>query len=78
MTAIVAGIYKQGKVELLETPPGLREGRVRVVLIEEETPSNSPRYLTFGKYQSGPMSSLDDFKDAEWRGEAEFEDRHGQ
>lgn len=78
MTAIVAGIYKEGKIELLEAPTGLREGRVRVVLIEEENPRGSSRYLTFGKYQSGPMSSLDDFKDAEWQGEADFEERHGQ
>jgi hypothetical protein len=26
MTVIVAGVYRQGKVELLETPTGLREG----------------------------------------------------
>ena len=35
MPAMVSGIYKQGKIELLEIPEGLREGRVRVMLIED-------------------------------------------
>jgi hypothetical protein len=32
MTATVAGFYKEGKLGMLETPKGLREGRVRVIL----------------------------------------------
>ncbi len=73
MTAIVAGIYKQGKLELLETPTGLRDGRVRVVLIEEE-PNPAPRYLQFGKYKGDKDTTLEDFKEAEWHGEEEFDD----
>lgn len=38
MTVIVSGIYKAGKLELLETPQSLREGRVRVELTQEEEP----------------------------------------
>lgn len=78
MAAIVAGIYKQGKVELLETPIGLREGRVRVVLIEEDKPKPPPRYLTLGKYRTGTLSTLEDFRDAEWHGEEEFDEPNGQ
>ncbi len=74
MTAVVEGIYKQGKLELLETPKGLREGRVRVVLIEEETPKPEPRYLEYGKYKGEKDITLEDFKDAEWHGEPEFDD----
>lgn len=73
MTVTVAGIYKQGKVELLETPTGLREGPVRVVLIEEGEVKPAPRHLTFGKYRSGRLSSLEDFEDAQWQGEKEFD-----
>jgi len=77
MTTIVEGFYKQGKIELLETPRGLPEGRVRVILISEEPAKPSPSYLTFGKYQTGRMSTFEDFKEAEWHGEEEFDERHG-
>jgi hypothetical protein len=72
MTVVVPGIYKQGKLQLHQTPKGLREGRVRVVLIEEDIPMAEPRYLVHGKYSSGRMSTLEDFKAAEWHGEPEF------
>jgi hypothetical protein len=32
MAVTVAGFYKEGKLGMLETPKGLREGRIRVVL----------------------------------------------
>jgi hypothetical protein len=35
MTRTVAGVIKSGKLELLEEPKGLREGRVRVTIEEE-------------------------------------------
>jgi hypothetical protein len=77
MTAIVPGVYKQGKLELLQTPVGLREGPVRVVLIEEG--GAEPRHpLPYGKYTTGRLSTLDDFRNAEWRGEAEFDNRHAE
>jgi hypothetical protein len=77
MTVIVPGVYKQGKLELLQTPVGLREGPVRVMLTEEGSPEGR-RLLTYGKYTSGRSSTLDDFRDAEWHGEAEFDDRHAE
>ena len=78
MAAIVPGVYKQGKVELLETPTGLREGRVRVMLIEEPEPRPEPQYLVFGKYSGGKDLTLEDFRDAEWHGEPEFDDLNGE
>ena len=74
MTAMVSGIYKDGKIELLETPDSLREGRVRVLIIEEENPKPAPRYLVRGKYKGGKDITLEDFKEAEWHGEEEFDD----
>jgi hypothetical protein len=75
MTALVTGIYKEGKIELLETPAGLREGHVRVLVLDEPERRPEPRYLQRGKYGSDPgaMSTLEDFKGAEWTGEEEFE-----
>jgi hypothetical protein len=77
MTAIVEGFYKQGKIELLQAPLGLPEGRIRLILITQDQPKPPPCYLTYGKYQ-GEKSTLLDFKDAEWHGEDEFDNQHGQ
>jgi hypothetical protein len=75
MTLTMEGIYTQGKIELLETPVGVREGRVRVVLTQEET---SPRHLVRGKYKTGRFSTLEDFAEAEWRGDQEAVNKHGE
>jgi hypothetical protein len=78
MTAIVEGFYKQGKIDLLEPLPELPEGHVRVIVIATAQPKPPSCLLTFGKYQKGRMSTLEDFKDAEWHGDEEFDAPHGQ
>jgi hypothetical protein len=78
MAAIISGIYRGGKIELLETPTGLREGRVQVMLIEEPEATSQPQYLVFGKYSGGKDPTLEDFKEAEWRGEEEFDKLNDQ
>ena len=65
MARTVTGIYKHGRIELLETPAGVREGRVLVTLVEIEKHCPAPRYLVPGKYQTGRMSTENDFKIAE-------------
>jgi hypothetical protein len=74
MTTSVAGEYKDGKIELLETPTGLREGHVQVILIQDG-PKPAPRYLEFGKYKGDTPPEA--FKEAEWHGEEEFDDLYG-
>ena len=72
MAAIVEGIYKQGRIELLQVLSGVPEGRVRVMVMpESDPPKHPPRMMTFGMYV-GDTSTLDDFKDAEWPGEKEW------
>jgi hypothetical protein len=78
MTTIVEGFYQRGKIDLLQPPPGLSEGPLRVIIISTDQPKPPPRYLTFGKYQTGRMSTLEDFKDAEWHGEEELDAPNGQ
>jgi hypothetical protein len=75
MPTSVAGIYKDGKVELLEKPSGLPEGPVQVILVERTDARPAPRFLERGKYRSSgrPMSTDEDFKVAEWRGEEDFD-----
>jgi hypothetical protein len=71
MTATVPGIYKEGKIELLATPAGVREGPVLVTLAEVTKAQPEPCILPFGQYRGGRESSEEDFKIAEWRGEPE-------
>ena len=76
MTAIVEGLYHHGKIELLQTPEGLPEGRIRLILIARDAAQPS-RLLTFGKYR-GDESTLEDFEEAEWHGDRMLDERHGQ
>ena len=77
MAVIVEGLYKQGKIELLQAPGNVPEGRVRIILIPEDRPKPTPRLLTFGKYP-GDTSTLEDFQCAQWHGEQEFDPANGQ
>ena len=78
VTAIIEGVYKHGTIELLESLPGLEDGPVRVIVLGAEPPKPPACYLTFGKYRSGKMSTLEDFRAAEWHGEEEFDPANGQ
>jgi hypothetical protein len=69
MATTVAGIYKHGRVELLTTPAGVREGPVLVTLEEMTEAKPAPCLLTFAKYKEGRESTEEDFRIAEWRGE---------
>lgn len=71
MTVTVAGIYKEGKIELLTTPTGVREGPVLVTLEEMSKVKPEPRLLPYGEYLNGRESTEEDFRIAEWRGEDE-------
>jgi hypothetical protein len=73
MATIVAGIYKQGKIELLTIPAGLQEGPV-LVTVEQASATKEPCLLPYGRYREGKESTVEDFKIAEWRGETETTD----
>ncbi len=73
MPTTVAGIYKEGNVQLLSTPTGVREGPVLVTLEEITTTKPQPSPLPYGLYAEGRESTEEDFKIAEWRGENEPE-----
>jgi hypothetical protein len=78
VTTIVEGVYKQGKIELLQAPQGWQEGPVRVILIAEtDRPKPPPSIMTFGMYP-GDSSTLEDFKDAEWHGGKEWDGADAQ
>ncbi len=74
MLKTVEGIFKQGRVELLETPELNGEARVLVTFLEQNGTVSPPRIgLVRGKYAGPNMSTEEDFKIAEWRGE-DFDD----
>jgi ABC-type sulfate transport system substrate-binding protein len=71
---MINGTYKDGKIELDESPMGIAESRVVVMFPETKTPQN--KIMTFGcaRGTAGRESTEDDFKIAEWHGEPEFDD----
>ena len=78
MTAIISGVYSDGKIELLETPVGIRDGKVRVILIEDTQANPASAQMQYGKYRSGQLSTEADFAVAEWHGEQGWDNGHGQ
>lgn len=71
MLLTIEGIFKDGKVELSETPEGLREAKVLVTFLGSAQDKPSLRMMRFGQF-SGPkekMSTEEDFRGAEWRGD---------
>jgi hypothetical protein len=74
MLTTVEGIYKDGKVELLEQPVGVQEARIIVTFLAGKNGEMPVQMLQFGKYAGLMMSSEDDFKAAEWHGEPEFDE----
>jgi hypothetical protein len=78
MLTTVEGIYKDGKVELLEQPTNEKESRVLVTFIESQAQvsteeENPKRMIRFGMYPGPGVTTEDDFKLAEWHGEDEFQ-----
>ncbi len=71
MIATVEGVYKKGKVELFETPVGVDESAVLVTFLPQLTSKPSQHRMVYGRFSGNNMSTEDDFRIAEWRGEAE-------
>ena len=70
MLETVEGVYQDGKVELKEYPAGVQRARVLVTFLTEEEEGAERRILQYGKYAGMIRFSEDDFKAAEWHGEA--------
>ncbi|MBM3495962.1 MAG: hypothetical protein FJX72_16805 [Armatimonadetes bacterium] len=68
MTALLLGDYHDGVVTLQEKPLGVREGRVRVLLVAATGDQPESCTLVYGKYRGQRMSEPEDYVEAEWRG----------
>ena len=77
MIGIIEGTYHDGLITLREIPKGMREGRIRIQILDENEPPVQPKFIEFGKYRGSKDPGLDDFISAEWHGEAEFDEQYG-
>jgi len=68
----VKGVYKEGKVKLLEVPEGVQEASVLVTFLSEAKKKTPHRYIVFGQFSGPGMSTEEDFRMAEWHGEIEI------
>ena len=83
MLLTVEGAYRDGEIELAETPENVEQADVLVTFLKTKknlstppSPVSSPnsRIMTFGQFAGETKTNEDDFRLAEWRGEPEFED----
>lgn len=65
----IEGKFKDGQIQLGETPAGLKEARVLVTFLPAPAEPATPQYMTLGQFR-GPaerMSTEAEFEAAEWR-----------
>lgn len=66
------GVYRNGKIELLETPEGMSEGPVFVTFLDSQPSDVVPQSISFGMFAAGGQKSTEaDFKAAEFQGDGE-------
>jgi len=71
MLKSVEGIYKDGKIELSELPSDVKQSRVIVTFLEPESVEHNSQMITFGMFARSNQSTEDDFKIAEFSGDAD-------
>lgn len=69
MFLTVEGTYTEGKVELLELPTGIKHAKVLVTFLTTEENPALPRSMRYGQFAGESLSTDEDFRMAEWRGE---------
>ena len=73
MLFTVEGKYQDGRITLAEEPDGVRQARVLVTFLPDRS-HPAPRQMTFGEFPGGRLSTEEDFRTAEWRGDPEIDD----
>ncbi len=66
----VEGTYRDGKVEVSEKPAGIERSKVLVTFLSPVL-TKEPRPLKLGQFSGPKVTNEEDFRLAEWRGEAE-------
>lgn len=71
MLQSVEGIYRKGKIELLETPNNLEESTVIITFLENKLVQTAPKLMYFGMFTGGNQSTDEDFDLAEFQGDSD-------
>jgi hypothetical protein len=71
MLQSVEGIYKNGRIELLETPTNIEEGRVIITFLEAKSTQEPQKLMTFGMFSGANRSTEEDFTIAEFHGDGD-------
>jgi hypothetical protein len=69
MLQSVEGIYKKGRIELLETPDNIEESPVIITFLGTQTLQKAQSLMYFGMFSDGRQSSEKDFSLAEFHGD---------
>lgn len=74
MFLTIEDTYRDRKIELTETPPGIHQARVIVTFLTSDEAAIPSRRMRYGQFTGHQMSTDEDFKLAKWRGETEEQD----
>ncbi len=71
MLQSIKGIYKEGKIELLETPNNLEESQVIITFLTSQPVQKEQKFMYFGMCRGTNQSSDEDFSLAEFHGDSD-------
>jgi hypothetical protein len=71
MLQSVEGIYKKGRIELLETPDNIEESPVIITFLGTQPLQKAQSPMYFGMFGDGSQSSEQDFSLAEFQGDSD-------
>ena len=71
MLQTIQGIYRNGEIELLETPQGITESQVFLRFLTPPLFSTTHHLMSFGMIVGVQQSTEADFKEAEFQGDAD-------
>ena len=70
MLQSITGVYKNGSIELTETPD-LEESQVIVTFLKDKPQKNIKQNIRFGMFSGSNQSNEEDFKLAEFTGDSD-------
>lgn len=71
MLQTIQGIYRNGKIELVEIPQDITESQVFVTFFKPESVSIAGQFMSFGMFSGYRQSTDTDFKDADFNGDVD-------